>query len=66
MKTLNKILAILPANGAKTYIGILLGAIGYLLPDFPINEGHVEVIIKSAGAIIAIIGILHKYVKSRL
>jgi hypothetical protein len=70
---LNKILAILPFNGKKTGIGVVLSALAYFFPDFPLGEAQIDEVIKSAlkifeygGNIYLVLGVLHKYIKAKL
>jgi len=73
LKVLNDILAKLPFNGKKTGIGIVLSAIFYFFPDFPLQENQIDEVIKSAlklveygSNIYVVLGILHKYIKAKI
>lgn len=69
----NKVLSKLPANGKKTYIGIVVSLLALLFPDFPLNETQIDEVIKSflkivelGGNIYLVLGVLHKWIKAKV
>jgi hypothetical protein len=73
LKILNKILAILPFNGKKTGIGVVISALAFFFPDFPLGEAQIDEVVKSflqiielGGNIYLVLGVLHKWIKSKL
>ena len=73
LKILNKILAILPFNGKKTGIGVVISALAFFFPDFPLGEAQIDEVVRSflqiielGGNIYLVLGVLHKWIKSKL
>ncbi len=73
VKILNDLLSKLPFNGKKSVVGVILSIIGYAFPDFPLNEGTVLAAVEAfqklseyAGPIYLAIGLLHKWIKTKV
>ena len=72
LKNLNSLLKILPFNGSKTAVGVIVSLILYFLPDFPLDESEVDQVVQTIRQIIEIaanlyipLGLLHKWIKSK-
>jgi hypothetical protein len=72
LKYLNDLLKLLPFNGKKTIIGIVLSLVAVVFPDFPLNESHLTDFINAIykiseyfGPIYLVIGLLHKWIKAK-
>jgi len=70
---LNKILSKLPFNGKKTGIGLVLSALMFFFPDFPLGEAQIDEVVKSflkivelGGNIYLVLGVLHKWIKTKV
>jgi hypothetical protein len=70
---LDKILKALPFNGKKTGIGLAISVIAIFFPDFPITEelgadllNTITKIIELGGNAYLILGLLHKWIKTKV
>lgn len=71
MALLNKLLSLLPANGDKTKIGVLLSVIAFVqaLLSTPDGQALLQVLftrpIDWAAVAVLAVGLIHKYVKGK-
>ena len=66
LELFNKLLSKLPLNGKKSIVGALLAALVWAFPHFPLGQEHLEKIVEYSGYFYLIVGLLHKWIKSKL